>query len=1008
MRRRLRFSIGVFLVALWVSPAFAQEPTGSVLGHVTDRLTQGPIQGVSISIGSRTAVTRADGSYLINGVPAGSDSLRARMIGYDPQSQLIEVVSGQTLIVDLTLNAHAVNLSEMVVVGYGEQAAGNITGAVTNVKPEEFNTGRIITPTELIQSKVAGVQVVESNEPGGSTTIRIRGPSSTGASNDPLIVVDGVPLGGGASTGSGVTAGRDPLNFINAEDIASITVLRDASAAAIYGTNAANGVVIITTKRGGQGRPAFEYTGTLSSSSVTRLPSMLNAAQFRAAVQQYDADHGTTYTSQLLNANTNWFDQVDRTGFGQEHTFAFSGAGGSMDYRFSLNYLNQKGIIDDTKAERVTLGANYNQRLLDDRFNLKVNLRASRAGDKFTPGGVLSNAAQMGPTQPVKDPTTQTGFYDWPGNQLTSADNPVAIVKLASDKATTDRVVGGVQSEYRLPWLEGLAANLNVGFDGSSAERTFFDPSTLHAQSKTGTNGRYARNSISEVNTVVDAYLHYAVPRTVGPGLLDVTGGYSFAKSHGEFPTITATGLSTDLLGSDGIPAADFVSSTQNVQDSKLISFFGRVNYNVNDRYLAALSVRRDGSSRFGPSNQWGTFPSVALAWRLSDESFLKGFSALSDLKLRATWARTGNQSFGNYLWATSYQVGDAQVQYSFGDTLFTTIRPNGVDPNIKWEATRTYNLGLDFGFKDQRFSGAIDWYDKRTSDLIFAVPPPAGSALSDLVLTNIGTMRNQGIEMSLSARVLQGGSKGLNWNADFTFASNRNRLLSINPNTSAATQILTGGIAGGVGSRIQVLMAGEPVNSFFVYQHKRDANGKPIYADVNGDGSITDIDLYVDRNGDGQITQDDRRAFHDPAPKFILGHSSYLSYGKFDLGFTVRAYLGNYVYNNVASNLGTLSELGRGSPYNLHSSVLKTGFATPQYLSDYYVEKASFLRMDNLTLGYTFSIAGKPARAFGTLQNVFTITGYDGVDPTAGSNGIDNNIYPRSRTFTSGLSLRF
>jgi len=1005
--KRLSYSIGVLLLGAWLAPLHAQQPSGSILGHVTDAVSQRPIQGVSLSIAGRSAVTRADGSYLINGVPAGSDSLHARMIGYEPQAQLVELAAGQSLIVDLTMTARAVNLSEMVVIGYGEQAAGNITGAVTNVTPEEFNTGRIITPTELIQSKVAGVQVVESNEPGGATTIRIRGATSIGANNDPLIVIDGVPLGGGAGTGSGITAGRDALNFINAEDIASITVLRDASAAAIYGTNAANGVVLITTKRGGQGSPSFEYTGTVSSSSITRRPSMLNAGQFRSVVQQYDADHGTTYTSQLLNANTDWFDEVDRNGFGQEHNLAFSGAGASMDYRFSLNYLNQKGIIQGTKADRVTLGANYNQRLLNDRFNLKVNLRGSRAADDFTPGGVLSNAAQMGPTQPVRDPTTETGYYDWPGNQLTSADNPVAILKLASDEASTYRAVGGVQSEYRLPWLEGLAANLNIGFDGTKAERTFFDPSTLHAQSKTGTNGRYLRNTMSEVNTVVDAYLHYAVPRTVGPGLLDLTGGYSFSKSHGEFPSVQATGLATDLLGSDGIPSAQFITTTQNVQDSKLISFFGRLNYNVRDRYLAAFSVRRDGSSRFGPSNQWGTFPSVALAWRLSDEPFFKGFSALSDLKLRATWARTGNQSFGNYLWATSFLVGDGQVQYSFGDTLFTTIRPNGVDPKIKWEETRTYNIGLDFGFKNQRFSGAIDWYDKRTSDLLFAVPPFA-PALGDLVLTNIGTMRNQGIELSLNARVLEGGPKRLSWTTDFTFASNRNRLLTINPNVSTSTQILTGGIAGGVGSRIQVLMAGEPINSFFVYQHRLDGNGKPLYEDTNGDGSITDIDLYVDRNGDGQITQGDRRAHHDPAPKFILGHSSYLSYGKFDLGFTVRAYLGNYVYNNVSSNLGTLSEIGRGSPYNLHSSVLETGFATPQYLSDYYVEKASFLRMDNISLGYTFNIAGRPARAFGTLQNVFTITGYDGVDPTAGNNGIDNNIYPRSRTLTSGLSLRF
>jgi iron complex outermembrane receptor protein len=465
--------------------------------------------------------------------------------------------------------------------------------------------------------------------------------------------------------------------------------------------------------------------------------------------------------------------------------------------------------------------------------------------------------------------------------------------------------------------------------------------------------------------------------------------------------------LATDLLGSDGIPSAQFLTTTQDVQRSKLISFFGRVNYNIRDRYLAALSIRRDGSSRFAPGRQWGTFPSVALAWRMSEEKFLKGFSKLSDLKLRATWARTGNQSFGNYLWIQSFRLGDGQVQYEFGDSLFNTIRPNEVDTLIKWEETRTYNLGLDFGIIGQRLTGSIDWYDKRTTDLIFAIQPPT-PALSDRRTTNIGTMRNQGIEIGLSAKILQPGSTGLNWSTDWTFSSNRNRLLDINSKAAEQPIILTGDIAGGVGSKVQAFIVGEPINTFFVLQHRRNSNGNPVYGDTNNDGQITDIDLYVDRNRDGQITQDDRRPFHDPAPKFILGHSSYLTYKRFDLGFTLRAYLGNYVYNNVSSNLGTLSEIGRGSPYNLHTSVLTTNFATPQYLSDYYVEKASFLRMDNLTIGYSFDLAGRPARAFGTLQNVFTITGYDGVDPTAGVNGIDNNIYPRSRTLTSGISVRF
>ena len=995
--RRL-YSMGVLLAAVWVVPLGAQEPTGTILGHVTDSASQRPIPGVTVTVGSRTAQTRPDGSYLISGIPAGTDTVRARMIGYTPLLQAFTLAAGQTLVVDLTMSAQAINLAEMVVVGYGEQQAGNITGAVTNVTPQQFNTGRIVSPTELIQSKAAGVQVVENNEPGGGTTIRIRGNTSINASSEPLFVIDGMPVGG-AGAGGGLSGGRDPLNFLNSDDIASITVLRDASAAAIYGANAANGVVLITTKRGqaSQG-PKFEYSGTVSASSVTRLPSMLNASQFRAAVQQY----APTNSGQLLNANTDWFDQVDRTAYGHEQNFAVSGAGSSMDYRFSANYLDQNGIIDGTNTKRLTLGVSYNQRLFSDRLGFRVNLRGSRAADEFTPGGVLSNAAQMGPTQPIYDPTTPTGFYDWAGG-LQSADNPVAILKLASDKSTTLRSIGNVQTNYRLPFLEGLSANLNLGFDITKVDRKTFTPSALHSQVKSGADGSLFTTDPTDQNTVLEGYLSYAVPRSVGPGILDVTGGYSYSKSHAEFPTFQASGLTTDVLGPNGVPGARSYQNTLNIQESKLISFFGRVNYNINDRYLANISVRQDGSSRFGSGNQWGTFPSFAGAWRISQESFLRNVPWLSDLKLRGSWAKTGNQSFGNYLQFSTFLVGDGLSQYQFADSFFNTVRPSAVDPNIKWEGTRSLDIGLDFGFKNQRFTGAIDWYNKRTDDLIFTVPVAAGTVPGDFVTTNIGAMRNRGIEFSLSARVLQGGStgRGLTWTADLTASHNTNVLLAINPFSGTGQQILTGGIAGGVGTTIQVLTPNQPVNSFFVWQSKRSANGRPIYSN-----NLTD--MYVDQNSDGVINGLDLRPFHDPAPKWILGHSSYLTYGKFDGGFTLRAYMGNYVYNNVASNLGTYSEVTRGSPYNLHSSVLKTGFVTPQYFSDYYVERASFLRMDNLTLGYSFNLRGQSARVFGSVQNVFTITGYSGVDPTAGFNGIDNNIYPRSRTFSGGLTLRF
>ena len=985
---RVSSVIGALLAVLWIAPLHAQSPTGTISGHVTDDATHQPLAGVAVTIGSRGALTQSDGAYRITGVPAGTDTVRARMLGYAPAKHAVTVAAGESAVVDFALTPQATSLAQVVVVGYGQQQAGNITGAVTQVTSSQFNTGRIISPQDLIQSKVAGVQVIDNNEPGGGLSIRIRGATSINASSDPLFVVDGMPVGTGA--GGGLSGGRDPLNFLDPSDIESITVLKDASAAAIYGANAANGVVLITTKSG-HGGPRVQYSGSFSSSSVTRLPSMLNAAQFRTAVQQYAPQN----LGQLGSANTNWFDLVDRTAFGQQHDVTVSGSGQENSYRLTVGYLNQNGILKGTTTERASLGFAYDQRLLNDHLRVRTNLQGARSYDQFTPGGVLSNAAQMGPTQPVMDPTTTTGYYNWPGNTLQSADNPVEILNLAAQKGTTYRSVGNLRAGYTMPFLEGLTANVNLGYDITRVTQQTFNPSVLHNETKSGEYGLDYRADPSQLNTVLESYLNYNAPLGIVPGTIDATAGYSWSQSHAEYPSYTGTNLSTDLLSTNGFPTAQNVTNFLDVQDSRLISFFGRLNYNLNDRYLVAASLRRDGSSRFGPSNQWGTFPSVAVAWRISNEAFMRRFSSLSDLKLRASWAKTGNQAFANYQQYTSFLVGGSQAQVQFGNGFFNTIRPSAVDPNIKWEATRSYDVGLDWGFLNQRISGTIDWYTKNTSDLIFTVPVAAGTNLSNYLTTNIGSMKNTGVEFSLSAQVLQGGRHHLGYTADFTAAHNSNELTSINPFAGAAQQILTGLVAGGVGTYIQVLTPGQPINSFFVYKQQY-ANGKPV------EGG------YVDLNGDGIINVADRRPFHDPAPKWILGHTSYLTYNNFDLSFTLRAYLGNYVYNNVASNLGDYQELSRASPYNLQSSVLKTGFQTPQYLSDYYVESAAFLRMDNITLGYQFHYQTQPMRLFVAVQNAFTITGYTGVDPTAGINGLDNNIYPRSRTVTGGLSVQF
>ena len=974
------------------------QGTGTIVGRVTDASTQQGIPGVSVYVGSRGTLTDAQGRFRVAGVPAGERVVRAVTTGFREAAQSVTVASGQTATVDFALAVEAIALSEIVAVGYGTQRAANVTGSVKQISAEQFNTGRIVSTEQLIQSKVAGVQVVDNNEPGGGISVRIRGATSINASSDPLFVVDGVPLASGS--GGGLSAGRNALNFLNPQDIESITVLKDAAAAAIYGANAANGVVLIRTKTG-QRNLGMEYTGSVSTSTITSKPDMLSAADFRAAVQQYAPQN----VPQLQTANTNWFDQVTRNGMGQEHNVALSSAGENSAFRLSVGFLEQDGVIQGTTVERLSAGLNYSQRLLDDRLQIRSSLKGSRSADLFTPGGVLSNAAQMGPTQPVNDPTRPTGFYDWPGNQLTSADNPVAILALATDEGTTWRSIGNIQAEYALPFLEGLRANVALGYDITKATREQFTPGTLHSQIKTGTGGVLHRRDETFQTGLFETYLNYTTPAAF-PGSLDLTGGYSYSQGHGEYPKMTATGLSTDLLGNGAIPAARVIQNDLWIDDNKLISFFGRANYNFNDRLLLTASLRRDGSSRFGTDNAWGTFPAVALAYRLSGMPMLDGFN-MSDLKLRASWGKTGNQSFANYQQFSTYQVGDQQSQIFFGDQFVNTIRPSAADPNIKWEETNSYNFGIDYGFANNRFTGAIDVYRKDTDDLIFTVPVAAGTNLSNFLTTNIGSMRNTGIELSLSARVLDGGKDGFNWTADFNAGHNKNELTQINPFGGASQRILTGLVAGGVGTFIQVLTPGQPINSFYVYEHKLE-NGKPIYRDTNGDGNVNEQDLYVDQNGDNTINVDDRRPLNDPAPDWILGHSSYLNYGKLDASFTLRAYLGSYVYNNVSSNLGTYAEVTRGSPYNLHASVLETGFVQPQYLSDYYVEDASFLRMDNLTVGYNLTWRGQPMRVFGTVQNAFTVTGYSGVDPTAGLNGLDNNIYPRSRTFAAGLNVRF
>jgi len=610
----------------------------------------------------------------------------------------------------------------------------------------------------------------------------------------------------------------------------------------------------------------------------------------------------------------------------------------------------------------------------------------------------------MGPTQPEFDGTSATGYYNWPGNSLTSADNPVEILNNALDHGTTYRSVGNVEAKYDFSnWnaLRGLTATARVGYDVTYADRVSFYANNIHQQTKNGNDGSYFEGQSQQANTLLETFLDYQPPVSVGPGNFDFTGGYSYSQSHSRYPTTSATQLSTNALGDAGIPQAGTILTSVDLEDSKLISFFGRAGYNINDRYLVSASIRRDGSSRFGPGNQWGNFPAASVGWRISQEPFMQSIGAISDLKLRGSWGKTGNQSFGNYLFDPTFSACNATAEAQLGNQFVCPFRPSAVDPNLKWESTTTWDFGADYALFGSRFTGSIDWYNKKTDGLLFTIPIDPASNLSNFLLTNIGSMKNTGFDFDITARLLDAAPNGgLSWNTSFNVSHNVNTLTSINPNVpGTGSQIPTGGIAGGVGSTVQILEPGQPINSFYVCRQVYQ-NGKPEEGHYL---TLAGADTTGCAIGANTVAE------HDPAPHWIFGFTSNMTFHRFDFSVTLRAWLGNYVYNNVASNVGDYRELTDGSsPYNLSTSVLATGFKTQQLLSDYYVENGSFLRMDNIMVGYTFPFQAQRLRVYALIQNAFTITGYSGVDPTAGLGGIDNNIYPRSRTFTGGLDVQF
>lgn len=964
------------ILLMGASTAWAQR---KVSGTVTDAATGEALIGANILVVGTTegTVTDFDGKYTLE-VPAGSVRLQFSYTGYTS----LEIGLGESNVLDVQLSAGEL-LEEVIVVGYGTTKKADLTGAVAAISSRDFIKGNIATPEQLVNGKVAGVQITTNGgAPGSGSRIRIRGGSSLNASNDPLIVIDGVPV-----DNAGISGSANPLSLINPNDIESFNILKDASATAIYGSRASNGVILITTKKGSRsGKLNVNFSTLVSNSVKTDVVEVLSADAFRDVINRI----GTTQQKALLGrATTDWQEEIYRNAISSDNNLSLTGALAGIPFRASGNYLSQQGILLRSQMDRFSGSLGLSPVLFDDKLKIDVNLKQSSVNNFFANQGAIGSAVTFDPTQAVNG-TEYDGYFEWldpaTGKPNTLAPrNPVALLNTLDNESTVNRFIGNVQLDYRFHFLPDLRANLNIGMDKSSSEGTTIIPETAaQAFTRSGQDAAYTQD---KQNQLLEFYLNYSKEISAIRSRVELMGGYSWQDFINE-----GTYLDKNFKG-------DVFADTRYKTQNTLVSFFGRANYALMDRYLLTFTLRRDGSSRFSPDNRWGLFPSAAFAWKISEEGFLKDNGVFSNLKLRLGYGVTGQQDIGSdYPYLARFTPGEPTAQYQFGSAFLSTLRPEGYDANIKWEETETYNAGIDFGFLDGRIDGSIDYYFKKTKDLLATIPVPAGSNLTNFILTNVGNIQNSGVEFSINANVLNAGR--FNWNVGFNATFNKNEITNLSKvNDPNAQGILVGGIAGGVGNTIQVHSVGFPTNAFYVLRQVYNADGAPVEG------------LYVDENGDGRSTLDDRYRYKSPDPRVFLGFSTQLSYDKFSLSMVLRSNLGNYMYNNFNSERGAYRNLTLNNILrNATPDLLASNFSNNQYFSDYYIENASFLRLDNVTLGYN---AGNILRDMANLQvsliaqNLLTVTQYSGLDPEI-AGGIDNNFYPRPRTISLGLNLNF
>lgn len=962
--------------------AFAQS--GGITGKVVDEKNQ-PLAGASVTVDGTTTGTTVDvnGNYTIKGLKPGAYSITARFIGYVDLKKNVTVEAGLVQL-NFGLQPQSTGLNEVVVVGYGTQRKKDLTGSVATVTQKDFDQGPITTPEALIQGKVAGVEITSNGgAPGSGSTIRIRGGASLNASNDPLIVIDGVPVSN--ETISGVA---NPLSMINPDDIASFTVLKDASATAIYGSRASNGVIIITTKKGNSSdKLNIDFSSLNSLSKITKEYPVLSTAQFRDVVNtQYPSS-----SSLLGNSNTDWQSEIYQEAFATDNNLTFSGGVKSLPYRLSIGYLDQNGILKTDNLKRTTIALNLNHNFFDNSLKIDFNIKGTYSLSHFANQGAIGTAVNFDPTQPVYSGNQKYGgYFEWldqNGNPNSLAPrNPLGLLmEEQGNIGTAKRAIGDLDLNYTLPFFKQIQLNATFGGDISDGYGSNLIPASAAVDYTQG--GSYSQYFNENYTYNTDYYAKYTNTFKSINSNLDVQAGLSYqyfnTYNRGE-QGYAANG--TTAIGSPSLPGWG---------QYYIESPFGRLNFDVNNKYLLTATIRDDQSSRFGPSNRNGYFPSVAAAWRISQEDFLKNSSVLSDLKLRGSYGVTGQQDLGtNYFpYLAIYQPSNEGAGYQFGNDYYTTLRANAYNSQLKWETTATTDFGLDYGFFNGRLTGALDAYYKNTTNLLVFVQVPDGTNLSNYVNANIGSLVTKGVEFSLSAVALK--TKDINWTVNYNISYNTRKVTNISLTGDPNQIIATGGIPGGVGNTIQIYKAGVAPNAFYVYQQVYGANGMPLEG------------VYVDRNGDGS-SLDDKYAYQQPNPSVFMGLSSTFNYKKWSLGFTSRAELGNYVYNAESAANGAYQGIKfSGYLVNLPASVLKTNFQQYQLYSDYYVENGSFFRMDNINVGYNFGkiFNGGTLKASFNVSNAFIVTKYTGLDPEV-QGGIDNNLYPRPRIYSIGLNL--